>query len=95
MDKAVKETNIPVKLLKRNAEYFPEYICHQFNKAICASKFPASFKFANVTPVFKQDSRNQKDNYRPISILPIISKIFDKLIYRQLSNHFDNIILKF
>ena len=40
-------------------------------------------------------NRNQKDNYRPISILPIISKIFEKLICRQLSNHFDNIFSKF
>ena len=52
------------------------------NETICSSKFPTFFKFANVTPVFKQGSRNQKDNYRPISILPIISKIFEKLICR-------------
>ena len=48
-----------------------------------------------MTPIFKQDSRNQKENYRPISIPPIISKIFEKLICRQLSNHFDNILSKF
>ena len=48
-----------------------------------------------MTPIFKQDSRNQKENYRLISILPIISKIFEKLICRKLSNHFDNIFSKF
>ena len=48
-----------------------------------------------MTPIFKQDSRNQKENYRPISIPLIISKIFEKLICRQLSNHFDNILSKF
>ena len=37
-------------------------ILFQFNKAILKSKFPASFKFANVTLVFKLGSRNQKDN---------------------------------
>ena len=58
-------------------------------------KFPTTLKFANVTPAFKKGNRNQKDNYRPISILPIISKIFEKLICRQLSNHFDNIFSKF
>ena len=57
--------------------------------------FPASFKLANITPVFKQASRNQKENCRPISILPIVLKIFEKLICRQLSNHFDNILSKF
>ena len=38
---------------------------------------------------------NLKDNYRPISVLPIISKIFEKLIMGQISNHFDNIFSKF
>ena len=68
----MQDTDIPVKILKENAKYFAEYICLRFNEAICASKFPASFNFAKVTPVFKQGSRNQKNNYRPISILPII-----------------------
>ena len=95
MNKAVEDIGIPVKLLKENAEYFAEYICLQFNEAICASKFPASFKLANVTLVFKQSFINQKNNYRPISILPIISKVFEKLICRQRSNHFDNILSKF
>ena len=49
MNKSVKDTNIPVKILKENAEYFAEYTCFQFNKAICAFKFPASSKFDNVT----------------------------------------------
>ena len=93
--KAVQETNIPVKILKENADFFAEHICRQFNEAICSSKFPATFKFANVTPAFKKGNRNQKDNYRPISILPVISKILEKLICRQLSNHFDNIFSKF
>ena len=75
--------------MKENADFFAEHICRQFNEAMCSSKFPATLKFANVTPVFKKDHRNQKENYRLISILPIISKIFEKLICRQLSNHFD------
>ena len=91
----MQDTDIPVEILKENADYFAEYICVQFNEAMCAFKFPASLKFANITPVFKQGSRNQKENYRPISILPIISKIFEKIICRQLSNHSDNILSKF
>ena len=82
--KTVQDTDIPVKVLRENAEFFATQICHQFNEAICSSKFPATFKFANVTPVFKEGIRNLKDNYNPISILPIISKIFEKLICRQL-----------
>ena len=69
--KADRDTDITVKVLKENAEFFAEQICCQFSEAICPSKFPATFKFANITPVFKQGARNLKDNY-----LPIISKIF-------------------
>ena len=42
-------------------------------------------KLANITPVFKKDDRTDKINYRPISILPNLSKIFEKCIYNQLS----------
>ena len=45
--------------------------------------------------IYLQYSRNQKNNYRPISILPLISKISEKLICRQLSNCFNNILSKF
>ena len=55
-------------------------ICLQFNHKICTSKFPASFKLANVKAGFKDASRDQKDNYRQINILPIIFKPFVKII---------------
>ena len=51
-------------------------MCLQFNYAISISKFPAPSKFANITPVFKM-SLNLKENYRSISILPIVTKIFE------------------
>ena len=90
--KVVQDSDIPVKLLRGNPEFFAEQICCQFNEAICSSIFPASFKLANITPVFKVGSRNQKNNYRPKSNLLIIGKIFEKLISQQLSSHFDNIV---
>ena len=54
MNKVVHDVDIPVKILKKNAEYFDGYICLQFNEAMCASKFPTSFKFANVTPAYNK-----------------------------------------
>ena len=64
---------LPSKFWKKTQNFFADHICHQFNEAICSSKFPATFKFANVTPVFKQGTRNLKDDYKPVSILPITS----------------------
>ena len=49
------------------------------------------FKLADVTPIFKKGSKTLKDNYRPISILPNVSKIFERPIFKQISAFFDNI----
>ena len=57
--------------------------------------FPDSLKTANITPVFKKDSRTDKTNYRPVSVLPNLSKIYERLIYNQISNYFENILSKF
>ena len=71
--------------LKQNADYFSEFICIQFNDSVNYSKFPFSFKCANITPIFQNESRHHKTNYRPVRILPIVSKIFEKIISNQLS----------
>ena len=91
LNKTVQDSDVPVKILKANADFF--YL--QFNEAVDSSKFADFFKSADISAAFKQGSRNKKENYRPISILPLISKIFEKIICRQLSNHFDNILSKF
>ena len=57
--------------------------------------FPDSLKAANITPVFKKDSRTEKTNYRPVSILPNLSKIYERLIYNQLSKYLENFLSKF
>ena len=93
--KASQDNDLPVKILKENADYFAEFICIQFNDSVNSSKFPSSFKCANITPIFKNESRNHKTNYRPVSILPIVSKIFEKIMSNQLSTCFEKIILKF
>ena len=72
-NKAVQDNNIPVKVLKENGNFFPGQITLQFSEGIYWSKYAESFKLANVTPAFKLDSRNLTDNYRSVSILPIIS----------------------
>ena len=93
--KASEDTDLPVKILKENADYFAEFICIQFNDSVNSSKFPSSFKCANITPIFKNESRNHKTNYRPVSILPIVSKIFEKIMSNQLLSYFEKILSKF
>ena len=95
VSKAIQESDILVKIIKANENFFAEAICFYFNKSLENGKFPNCLKLANITPVFKKGPRTSKNNYRPVSILPIFSKIFERLLSRQLSEFFDNILSKF
>ena len=55
-----------------------------FNTFIETSRFPDSWKVARVTPIFKEGDKAEKSNYRPISVLPVISRLFEKLVTNQL-----------
>ena len=52
-------------------------------------------KLADVTPTHKKGSQSEKGNYRPVSILPNLSKIFERCIYKQISEYFENILSKY
>ena len=60
-----------------------------FNISIETSTFPASWKIARVTPSYKEGEKSEKSNYRPISVLPVLSRLFEKLIYDQLYQYLD------
>ena len=57
--------------------------------------FPSDLKVADVTPVFKKKPKTSKDNYRPISILPNISKLYERCLYNQMQTYFDNLSSKY
>ena len=95
VSKAIQESDIPVKIIKANENFFAEVICFYFNKSLENGKFPNCLKLANITPVFKKGARTSKKSSRPVSILPVFSKIFERLLSRQLLEFFDNILSKF
>ena len=95
VSKAIQESDIPVKIITANENFFAEAICFYFNKSLENGKFLNCLKLANITPVFKQGPRTSKNNYRPVSIVSAFSKIFERLLSRQLSEFFDNILSKF
>ena len=51
--------------------------------------FPDSWKTARVVPIFKNGERDDRSNYRPISALPVLSRLLEKLVYDHLYNHLD------
>ena len=59
---------------------------HLFNVCIDKSIYPDKMKDAIIKPIYKNNNNKLITNYRPISLLPQISKIFQKIIYNRLSN---------
>ena len=64
------------------------------NYALINGKFPITLKNANVTPVHKKDDPTDKTNFRPISVLPLLSKVFERVIYNQLGKYMDTFLNK-
>ena len=57
---------------------------------LATGTFPETIKYSEIKPIFKKGDKTQFENYRPISILPIFSKIFEKVLYKRLYNHLIN-----
>ena len=75
-------------LLKKLSPLLIKSITLIVNQSLNTGVFPDHLKKAKVIPVFKKDDKTLLKNYRPISLLPIISKILEKIVYSQLSHYF-------
>ena len=85
-------SDIPAKIIKIAKEEIAEPIRNCINSSISTGIFPDKLKIADIVPVFKKEGQTGKTNYRPISRLPLISKIFEKFLYQQI-DYFSNKIL--
>ena len=84
-DKAVSG-EIPVKLLK-DCDFSSYALTNYINESIENGTFLDSLKEANIAPVYKSKNSFEKSNYRPASILPLLSKVHERIMFNQLSNH--------
>ena len=77
---------LSTKLLKLICPDIVPYLTHLFNLCLSQGTFPSSFKRAIVVPIFKSGDRFSFNNYRPIALLPVLSKILEKIAFSQLSS---------
>ena len=80
---------ISPKLIKIASPHIANYLTIIFNKSINEGKFPEKLKIALVIPIHKADSKLIPSNYRPISILPVLSKIFEQLMHSRLMDYLE------
>ena len=97
VSKSTGTDKIPAKMLRIAADVIAPSLTHIFNLSLSTGIFVDDWKNARVTPIHKDGSKLVMGNYRPISVLPIISKIFEQEIFQQLYKYMNenNLISKF
>ena len=77
------------KLLKILSPTISETLSNIFNESFALRVFPDHIKLAMITPIFKGGSKLDVSNYRPVLVLPTISKVLEKLMLTRLTKHLD------
>ena len=90
INKASQERDIPTKLVKCFDNLIVDYLQDNFNNCLTKGPFLKDFKKAMFHPTHKKDCKAEKSNYRPISILPNLSKIHKRLLCDQIYTYFSN-----
>lgn len=90
INKASGYDNITVKIIKTVKIQLVPIIKYLVKLSLRTSKFPEKMKYAKVSPIFKNGDKSNPNNYRPISVLPVLSKILEKIINKKLSYFLEN-----
>ena len=90
--KATGPDEIPAKLLKETASGIAPSLCKIFNKSLQLGSLPSDWKLANVVPVQKKGAKDNVENYRPISLFPIVSKVFERCLLNDIKDHLYQVI---
>ena len=90
--KASMENDIPAKILIGSNDIVSSYLSNIFNDSKNTQTYPTSLKKADITPIPKERARTLKKNYRPVSILPILSKIYEGNMYDPIFNYVEKFL---
>ena len=82
--KATGPDNISARFLKDAADLIAPFIAHIINLSLEQGTVPDDMKHSKVIPLFKKGDRSDPGNYRPVSILSVVSKVLEKVVHEQL-----------
>ena len=77
--------SIPTTILKQCVDVYLLFLTKAINHAITENTFPEQLKKSEVIPLHKKEDPLKKENYRPVSLLPHVSKVFERIIYKQIN----------
>ena len=83
---------IQAKFIKLSSISISHSLCTIFNKCVVSSRFPSLMKMSEISPIFKKSDTLSKENYRPVNLLTVWSKVFERILSDQLTNHFIKIL---
>ena len=84
--------SIPSKFLRASKENCSETLAELSNNTLLTSSVPTELKVEEESPVFKKDDPLKTKSYRPVCLLPVVSKIFERLLHKQISLHVDRFL---
>ena len=91
LNKASQYSDTPTKIMNENSDIFLNFIWESINNSIKYSIFPSWFKHADVTPLHQKCNKSLEENYRPVRVLPVLSKC----MFNQMSSFFDDLFSKY
>ena len=86
-NKATGPDSISPRLQKESAHQIAPSLCQLFNQSLADGSLPDEWKLANIIPVFKKGDQHCVENYRPISLLCIVSKVLERCVLSKLRDH--------
>ena len=95
VSKASGPDGIPEHLLKECSNQIAPQLCCLFNLSLSSSWIPSEWKSADVTPVHKKESKKPAENYRPISLLLIVSKVLERCVYQRFYDHVAHLVSEY
>ena len=88
--------NIPTRRIKDISDLCSPVLANIWNEEILLNKnFPENLKLADVTPIFKKKDKTFVENYRPVSVLPTVSKIFERIMQKQITDYIGKFLSPF
>ena len=92
-NKSVDLEDIPIKILKLCSKSISLHLTKLINNSFLTGNFPDALKIAIINPIHKSGNMTLPNNYRPISMLPCISKIYEKVIFSRLIYFFESLTI--